>query len=314
METTRVRLSQIRADEKFNARKHYDESAISNLRESIKRDGQLNPLIVLPQGKGGKYDLIVGFTRFKALQLWDSENQAASKETGKPYEELSAFVQIADGLSEEDAHLINLTENTLRKDLTHFETAQKCVEIADKYGKSGSQIAAKIHISVGQVNNLIRAMRKLHPSIIAAWESESQLSEEDKKGRVLYATTVKLFELAKIDDQAEQLELWNAHTGLVADADDAEDKTSKRKGAKDEKDGKKEDKPISLKHLKAAFAALNDPEVKKKLEKQYADGVRNALQFALGIKPKLWKVYSPEDALKAKAESDKGEDATAEGA
>ena len=63
-----LKLSQIRVDQAFNARKNY--SGIQELAKEIKRDGQINPCIVTQHGCAeGEYFLVAGFRRFAALEI-----------------------------------------------------------------------------------------------------------------------------------------------------------------------------------------------------------------------------------------------------
>lgn len=198
-----VPLVDIIADEKFNARKDYNgethgskkdsRGSIEDLAESIKRDGQLQPVLVTKNEKG-KYLLRFGFRRFKALQHLGEE-----------------FIRVQqwDG-EEKDAVMVNLAENCARNDLKSWEIAQRCVEISRDYKMTGNEIAVRIGKSKGHVNNLMRICESVDKKIFEAWVKGD--------GRATFDNLIKLVKL----DKAEQLEQW-AEWGGEGEDDEGEE-------------------------------------------------------------------------------------------
>lgn len=257
-----IPLTDIIADEKFNARKDYNgetqgskrdnRQSIEDLARSIKSDGQLQPVLVTKTEKG-KYFLRFGFRRFKALQHLGEE---------------FIKVQVWDG-NEADAMMINLAENCARNELHAWEIAQRCVEIAREHKLSGNEIAVRIGKSKGHVNNLMRIVEKLDKKIFEAWTKGD--------GR---ATFDNLIKLAKMDDKAEQQAQWAEWGG--EGADDEEDEEGE---GGEPKTGPK--RPTK-RHLEAALEA-----VKKMETGDLKTGCRNALMFALGKAKTIPGVYNP---------------------
>ncbi len=255
-----VPMSDIVADEKFNARKDYSgetpgskrdsRGSIEDLAASIKRDGQLQPVLVTKTDKG-KYFLRFGFRRYKALQLLKAE---------------SILVQLWDG-EERDAEMVNLAENCARNDLHPWEIAQRCVEIAEKYKMTGNEISVRIGKSKGHVNNLMRIFSQVDTRIVQAWMKGD--------GR---ATFDNLIKLAKMEP-TEQAEQWAEWAG---ESEGDEDETlPPLQGA--------EVKRPSKRHLEAAINALK----KSDQSGPWKEGCKAALAFALGKSKTLPGVYNP---------------------
>ncbi len=105
------------------------EPAVDDLVESIKTHGLIEPIVVTPDGD--QYRVVAGFRR--ALAIKEINTTAGAK--GKvPY---SAVVR--DIGSEDDALVINLTENVKRKTLSPVDEAA-ALEMAFE-GKTGKQLA-----------------------------------------------------------------------------------------------------------------------------------------------------------------------------
>ena len=100
-----------------------DDNSLKGLAESIKRQGQLQPILVRP--KDGRYELIAGERRYRASKL-------AGKSS------ITAFIrEIADD-QVEDAQL---AENIQRENLTQLEIAKKLKRDLDAAGGSLEKLA-----------------------------------------------------------------------------------------------------------------------------------------------------------------------------
>ena len=98
----------------YNPRKFFDTQHIKELADSIKRDGQWNPIIVKQNSHG--YDLIAGECRLKAVKRLEHENIMAR------------ILNIDD----EEARLLALKTNVLRRDMNPIEEGdgiKKLIEI-----------------------------------------------------------------------------------------------------------------------------------------------------------------------------------------
>ena len=93
---------------------------IDELAESIRVMGLLEPIVVMPSSKAGKYEILTGQRRF-----------LAHKRLGK--QTILAFVR-TDTIDEHRAKGISVTENVMRLDLARKELIDSCTSLYKKYG------------------------------------------------------------------------------------------------------------------------------------------------------------------------------------
>ena len=113
----------------FNPRKNFDSEHIRQLAGSIKRDGLWNPIIVRER-LDGKYDLIAGECRLRAAERIGLVNIRAR------------ILKIDD----EEAKLLALKTNVMRRDLNPIEEAQGIKRLVDM-GWSLKKIAKELNKS-----------------------------------------------------------------------------------------------------------------------------------------------------------------------
>src|SRR5262245_15943934 len=103
----RLPVEQIHPD-RANPRKAFDDTAITELAQSLRQQGVLQPLLVRRDPRGGGYKLIAGERRWRAAQ------KAGLKE-------VPAIVREA---SDAEAYELALVENIQREDLSPLEEAE----------------------------------------------------------------------------------------------------------------------------------------------------------------------------------------------
>src|SRR5689334_19780351 len=141
----RIALAAITAS-KTNPRKRFDQAALDELADSIKRHDVLQPILLRPNGGPDTYELVAGERRFRA-----------AKAAGLV--DIPATVRV---LSDAEVLEIQVVENLQRSDLHELEEAEgyeqllKCShpngerytvdEIAAKVGKSRSYVFARLKL------------------------------------------------------------------------------------------------------------------------------------------------------------------------
>lgn len=277
METARLSLTQIRANDSFNSRKTYRDDEIETLADDIENHGQLNPLLV-SVAAGGKYDLIAGFKRFRALKLVNAriEEHNRTADEKKKKEPLTAFVQVASFKNEADKYMTNLAENVLRSNLTGYEIAERAAYLSDEFGMTANDIGKRLTKDNRYISNLIRAYRKVIPEIREAWKNAG-----NDEGTLPWNFVLRM---AALDD-SEQKEAWDERVkatsplgALTGDSDEKEDK------------GKKGPQRASAVTLDSARKAVKE----SKKSDAWKEGALAALAFALGLKREIPGVYKPE--------------------
>jgi ParB family chromosome partitioning protein len=152
-----LKLSDIVADP-HQPRQYFDEGALKELTESIKRHGVVQPIVVTK--KDNLYEIVAGERRFRA-------SKAAGKKT------IPAIVRSID-----DQHRLELAliENLQRHDLNALETAIAYAKLRDQFNLSleaiGQAVGGK---SVSAVSNTLRLLRL--PAEVKAAIGSGELTE-----------------------------------------------------------------------------------------------------------------------------------------
>jgi len=152
-------------------RKVFEEKELSELSDSIREFGVIQPILVKRNNKG-QYELIAGERRLRAAAL------AGLKK-------IPAIVRDAD---EKDSALLALVENVQREALNYIEEAVAYRRLMEEYGLTQSEIAKRVGKQQSTISNKIRIL-SLPPEIQQAL-TENQLTERHARA------------LLKIDDDA----------------------------------------------------------------------------------------------------------------
>lgn len=127
---------------KNQPRKFFDEKLLSDLAESIKKHGILQPILVR-RDKMGEYQIIAGERRWRAAQ------QAGLKEVPV----------IVKDLEDLETMEIALIENLQRADLNAIEEALGYKYLIDKYNMSQDDVASKVGKSRPVISNTLRLLK-----------------------------------------------------------------------------------------------------------------------------------------------------------
>jgi len=163
----------------YQPRKHFDETSIKELSESIKSHGLLQPVVVIEQGD--EYVLIAGERRVRASRL-------AGLET------IRAIVADIDRTRFRELALI---ENIQRESLNPVELARSYKELIDEYGITQDELAKVIHKSRSQITNTLRLLQlsdyvldKLSQSIISQGHAKVLVGLNSNDQKVVCDTIV----------------------------------------------------------------------------------------------------------------------------
>lgn len=115
---------------------------IEELAESIHRVGLLEPIVVCEGDTPGKYQILTGQRRFKAVQS-----------LGQPT--IKALV-INRKVSAHEAKIISLTENAVRLDLTRPELVDAVSYLYYHYDSSVSAVADATGLSTGRIRRIVK--------------------------------------------------------------------------------------------------------------------------------------------------------------
>lgn len=154
--TVQVKLIEIEPN-RDQPRKKFDDTALSELADSIRQHGVLQPLLVRPL-PGGGYQLVAGERRWRASRMAG----------------LSEVPVVVRDLTDAEAAQLALVENLQREDLDPVEEARGFQELSEKYGCTQDEIAELIGCSRPAVANALRLLTL--PGEIVRFVSDGSLS------------------------------------------------------------------------------------------------------------------------------------------
>ncbi|MBR4868087.1 MAG: ParB/RepB/Spo0J family partition protein [Clostridia bacterium] len=135
----RVRLSEIEPN-KNQPRKHFDQDAIDDLADSIRRYGLLQPLTVRPLQTG--YQLVAGERRWRACRIAG----------------LTEVPVIIKDLTDSEVAEIALVENLQREDLNPIEEAAGYQSLMDDFHLTQEDVSQRVGKSRSAVANAVRLL------------------------------------------------------------------------------------------------------------------------------------------------------------
>lgn len=177
--TEKVKLVDI-VPNKDQPRKRFNESALSELADSISQHGVIQPLLVRPLS-GGTYQLVAGERRWRASRM------AGLKEVP---------VVIKD-LSDEEASVIAMIENLQREDLNAIEEADGIKYLMTKYGLTQEEVSERVGKSRSAVANSLRLLKLpesvseyVRDGIISAGHAKALLPLENEDKMISLCNTI----------------------------------------------------------------------------------------------------------------------------
>ncbi len=163
----------------FQPRQACDAETLSELAESIRRQGILQPILVRPAGDG--YEIVLGERRWRAAQ-----------EVG-----LQTVPCIVQEVDDRQALELALIENLHREDLNCMETARAYQQLVDEFGFTHEELSEGIGKSRSAITNSLRLLQL--PEEIQMSLMGGRLSEGH--GRAL---------LSLVDRRGELVRTWQA--------------------------------------------------------------------------------------------------------
>ena len=161
---------------KEQARKLFDEEAISNLAESIKQYGVIQPIVVTE--KEGYYSIIAGERRWRA-----------AKKAGLT--EIPAIIRENDIKANKQ---ISLIENIQREDLNPYEKAFGIKTLMDEYSLTQEEISKVLGKSRSSIANTVRVLN-LAPEVLELVKN-GKLTEGHCKALLTITDPKRQYEIA----------------------------------------------------------------------------------------------------------------------
>lgn len=156
----------------------FGEDALRSLADSIEKHGLKQPVLVQELPGTDRYRLVAGERRLRAHRL-----------LGRP----TIFAIITEGSPDE----IALIENVQRVDLNVFEFARGLKRLIEAHGYTQTEAGAIVGCAVAEVNRRLSVL-----NLAQRIQADYTASPDTVSRSVLY-------EIAVVEDEAEQLRLWD---------------------------------------------------------------------------------------------------------
>jgi len=132
---------------RYQPRTNMDETALTELADSIRTHGVVQPIVVR-ETPAGDYELIAGERRWRAAQMAG----------------LDVIPSVVRRVADEIALVVGLIENIQRENLNPIEEANGLRRLLDEFGLTHQQVADSIGRSRAAVSNLLRLLN-LDPAV-----------------------------------------------------------------------------------------------------------------------------------------------------
>jgi ParB family transcriptional regulator, chromosome partitioning protein len=127
----------------YQTRYGMDEESLEELAESIRINGVVQPVVVRPAEKEGRYILILGQRRCLASKMADKTTVPA----------------LVKRVSEQQAAEMTIVENLQREDLSPLEHAEAFKVLSQKFGLTQQQIGERVGLARESVANYMRLLK-----------------------------------------------------------------------------------------------------------------------------------------------------------
>jgi len=131
----------------FNPRKDFDDAELTELADSIRSKGLLQPIIARPDAQRGGYEIVAGERRWRAAQ------KAA----------MHTVPVIVRELSDMEAAEFALIENVQRTDLNPIEEATGYTELMERFGYTQEQVSEVVGKGRSYLANMVRLLKLPQP-------------------------------------------------------------------------------------------------------------------------------------------------------
>ena len=163
----------------YQPRTYFNEEKLNELKDSIEKNGLLQPIVVKKAIKG--YYIIAGERRYRAFEL-----------LGK--KEIPAIIK---GMTDEEMMVFAVLENLQREDLSALEESESYKNLMDKMSLTQEELANKLGKSRPYIANSLRLLKlpteikiKLEQGLISAAHARTLLSLKTKKNMEEVCTLV----------------------------------------------------------------------------------------------------------------------------
>ena len=188
----------------FQPRKHFDEEALKELSDSVKKHGLLQPIVVIEKENG--YLLIAGERRLRAHKL-------AKIAT------IQAIIADAD-IDEFRMRELALIENIQRENLNAIELANSYAELIEVHNITHDELSSIVHKSRSQITNTMRllglstyAKEKLSKGKISQGHAKILVGLDEKMQKIIIDSIIG--QKLSVRDAENMVKKYKSNTNVV---------------------------------------------------------------------------------------------------
>ena len=194
-------------------RKTFSTEELTELAQSIKENGLLQPLLIRPAPRApGKYELVAGERRLRAVQKLG-------------WKQVPAVIREVD---DDTLLVLALVENLQREALNPMEEAEGYQALMDKHGLSHAQIGRSVGKSRSTVANMVRLLQL--PASVRAYVEAGSLTGGHARALLVLDDEKRIVALAReAINQGWSVREMEGHAGIESEKKKPRRRTSKRR-------------------------------------------------------------------------------------
>jgi ParB family chromosome partitioning protein len=158
---------------RFQPRRDFSEPALADLAQSIREQGIVQPIVVVPRAEG--FEIVAGERRWRAARLAGLERVP---------------IVIREHASDRELLELALVENLQREDLNALEAAEAYARLREEFQLTQEQIADRVGKERATVANSLRLLKL-----------SSQIKDRVRSGELSAGHAKALLALSSVDDQ-----------------------------------------------------------------------------------------------------------------
>ncbi len=212
---------------RYQPRSVFDQEKLSELADSIRAQGVVQPVIVRPLDEGPEYELIAGERRWRAAQIAGLERIPA----------------VIRDVPDEVSVAMSLIENIQREDLNPLEEAAALRRLIDDFGMTHQEAADAVGRSRAAVSNLLRLLELMQEvkdlidlRLIEMGHARALLSLDDdlqvQAAREVVRKRLSVRETENLVRRLQQSKKQKGHRRVDPDIRNLQDRLSEALGAR----------------------------------------------------------------------------------
>ncbi|WP_460025308.1 ParB/RepB/Spo0J family partition protein [Infirmifilum sp. SLHALR2] len=157
VEVAYVPLERLEFSEEYNARRIVPEEEVEKLKENIRLNGLLQPLVVTPPEEGGeKLYVVCGRLRLEALRRLSQEDPQAFQKLFP-----SGVPVIVRRMTRREALLLSLSENIRRGSMGRDEIGEVVTLLEERFGLSRDEVQRRLQLAALELDHILHVYRAL---------------------------------------------------------------------------------------------------------------------------------------------------------